>query len=152
VRPGAEAIRYTVDVVARFAFQLLEETGPDQVLTEIVSRGAAPMMPRASGQGLARGAKAINLPAWSKVLVDKLHIAERHVPGGKYSAGRTVFPSTMNEKGIMRAIREAYKTSMKVGIQGTDRVLLRGQSRGLEIEMWFNTATKTIETAYPVIP
>jgi hypothetical protein len=100
----------------------------------------------------ARGAKAINLPSWSKVTVDKLHILERHMHGAKYSAGRTVFPSTMNEKGIMRAIREAYGSSTKVGVQGADRVLLQGQGRGLTIEMWFNKATKTIETAYPVTP
>jgi RHS repeat-associated protein len=55
VRPGAEAIRYTIDVLARFAYQLIEETGPDQVLTEIASRGAAPMMPGVGGVGSASG-------------------------------------------------------------------------------------------------
>lgn len=100
----------------------------------------------------ARGMKAINLPAWRKVTVDMAHIIERHLPGAKYSAGRTVFPSTMNERGIARAIREAYKSSTKVGVQGADRVLLQGQGRGLTIEIWFNKATKTIDTAYPVTP
>jgi hypothetical protein len=94
--------------------------------------------------------KAINLPAWRNITVDMAHILERHTPNGRYAAGRTVFPSTMNEKGIARAIREAYGSSTKVGVQGTDRVLLQGQGRGLTIEMWFNKVTNTIETAYPV--
>jgi RHS repeat-associated protein len=96
------------------------------------------------------GAKAINLPSWSKVTVNISHILERHVPGAIYSKGRDVFPAAMNEKGIMRAIREAYNGAAKVGTQGADRVLLQGEGKGLKIEMWFNKTTKTIETAYPV--
>jgi RHS repeat-associated protein len=106
-------------------------------------------LPCARGGGIA---KAINLPSWSKIAVDKAHIFERHVPGAKYSAGRSVFPATMGEKGIMQAIRQAYENGNKVGVQGTDRVMLRGQGGGLTIEMWFNKATRTIETAYPVSP
>lgn len=44
----------------------------------------------------------------------------------------------------------AYESSTKVGVQGTDRVLLQGQGNGLTTKMWFNKATNTIETAYPV--
>jgi hypothetical protein len=96
-------------------------------------------------------AKTINLPAWRNVTVDMEHILPRHTPGGEFAGvPQTVFPSTMNEKGIERAIREAYQSSTKVGVQGTDRVLLRGEGRGLTIEMWFNKATRVIETAYPV--
>jgi hypothetical protein len=51
----------------------------------------------------------------------------------------------------LRAIREAYETSTKIGVQETDRILLMGHGAGLRIEMWFNKATKTIETAYPVV-
>jgi Bacterial EndoU nuclease len=78
------------------------------------------------------------------------HIAERHIPGGPLTAGRTVFPRTMSEKGVLRAIREAYQSSTKVGVQGTDRILLQGRGAGLTIEMWFNKVTNTIETAYPI--
>jgi hypothetical protein len=63
----------------------------------------------------------------------------------------TFFPSTMNEASVLRAIREAYETSTKIGVQETDRILLMGHGAGLRIEMWFNKATKTIETAYPVV-
>jgi hypothetical protein len=111
-------------------------------------------MVRHVGKRGAAGAatKALNLPAWRKVGVDMTHILERHVPGAKYSAGRSVFPSTMNEKGIMRAIREAYESSTMVAVQGTERILLQGHGRGLTIAMWFNKATNAIETAYPVLP
>lgn len=63
-----------------------------------------------------------------------------------------MFPSTMNERGVMRAIRDAYESSTKVGVQGADRVKLLGEGAGLKIEMWFNKTTKTIETAYPITP
>jgi RHS repeat-associated protein len=99
---------------------------------------------------VARARKAINLPAWRKVTVDKKHIADRHIPGGPFTEGRTIFPSTMSEKGVLRAIREAYESSTTVGMQGTDRIVLQGRGAGLKIEMWFNKVTKTIETAYPI--
>jgi len=101
------------------------------------------------GVGMAIAAKRVNLPAWSKVIVDMAHILERHIPGAPYSSGRTVFPGTMSERGIMSAIRDAYMSSTKVAVQG-ERVLLRGWGAGMEIEMWFNKATNVIETAYPV--
>lgn len=48
-------------------------------------------------------------------------------------------------------VKNAYKNvHSKLQTQG-DRMLLRGTaSNGLEIEMWINKATKTIETAYPI--
>ncbi|MNC77042.1 hypothetical protein D3C75_1288950 [compost metagenome] len=55
----------------------------------------------------------------------------------------------MNNSQIEKTVRDAYKNSSKLQTQG-DRVLVRGQSNGLTIEMWVNTKTKTIETAYPV--
>jgi RHS repeat-associated protein len=93
--------------------------------------------------------KRIGLPAWRKVAVDMVHIAERHMEGGIHTAGRTIFPGTMGEKAVMGAIREAWQTATKVGVQG-DRVKLLGQGAGYAIEMWFNKVTKVIETAYPV--
>jgi hypothetical protein len=80
-----------------------------------LSRKARTFAPRAI-------AKPVNLPAWRKVTVNMAHVLERHTPGGALSAARTVFPRTMNEKGIMRAIRDAYNSGTKVGVQGTDRV------------------------------
>ena len=99
---------------------------------------------------MGRAAKPVNLPAWRRITVDMVHILERHVPGAPYAAGRTVFPATMSERGILRAIREAYESSSIVGRQGSERLLLSGRGSGLTIEMWFNKLTRTIETAYPV--
>ncbi len=143
VLPGMPAVSQALDRAAGAAADLAYQSA--FVFTGTDGLGAAPAK-------VAGGVKAINLPTWSKVSVATGHILERHVPGARFAAGRTVFPSLMNEKGIMRAIREAYQTSRKVGVQGTDRVLLRGQGSGLTIEMWFNKATNTIETAYPVTP
>lgn len=56
----------------------------------------------------------------------------------------------MNAKGIESAMREAYSGARKIGTQGADRLVLEGKGAGLTIEMWFNKATNTIETAYPV--
>ncbi len=69
--------------------------------------------------------KAINLPAWRKVGIDMAHVMERHTAEGALSSGRTTFPELMSEKGIQRAIREAYRYGEKIGSQG-DRVLMRG--------------------------
>ena len=90
------------------------------------------------------------LPGFRKVNVDMKHIADRHIPGGSNTMNRTLFTG-MTERGVLRAVREAYGNAERVGVQGADRVLLRGQGAGLQIEMWLNTATSTIETAYPVI-
>lgn len=110
----------------------------------------------AIGQWLQRrlgaAAKPINLPAWRRITVNMRHIADRHMVGGPHTAGRTVFPSTMSEVGVMRAVREAYESSRKIGVQGNDRVKLLGDGGGLKIEMWFNKATNTIESAYPITP
>jgi hypothetical protein len=79
------------------------------------------------------------------------HIASSHVAGGsRIGAGsaKTLFPSGMSEGQIERTIREAYKYGEKIETQG-NRVLVRGQSGGLTIDMWVNKSSRTIETAYP---
>lgn len=78
------------------------------------------------------------------------HIASGHMRGGsRVSPLKTLFPEHMGLKQVERAVREAYRFGEKIGSQG-ERVLLRGRSAGLTIEMWVNRATKTIESAYPV--
>ncbi|GIN86917.1 hypothetical protein J6TS2_33030 [Heyndrickxia sporothermodurans] len=44
--------------------------------------------------------------------------------------------------------RNAYKHGKKIKKQG-NRVKVQGESGRLKIEMWVNTKTKVIETAYP---
>nr|WP_272898786.1 EndoU domain-containing protein [Paenibacillus sp. MMS18-CY102] len=80
------------------------------------------------------------------------HITSGHTAGGsraKQSGGKTIFPSNMSESQIEKTVREAYKNGSKVQTQG-DRVLVRGEANGVQVEMWVNTKTNTIETAYPI--
>jgi hypothetical protein len=99
----------------------------------------------------AAGVRAINLPGWSKLTVDMVHIAERHMMGGAQTAGKTLFVG-LSERGVMAAIRQAYGSATTVAVQG-ERVLLSGVTKtGTTVEMWLNKATNLIETAYPVVP
>ena len=95
----------------------------------------------------------MNLPAWKSVLIDMEHIASGHMQGGSriMSGSRKDIFYNMSQVQVERAVREAYRYSSRVASQG-DRVLLRGNSNssGYVVEMWVNTSTKTIETAYPV--
>jgi RHS repeat-associated protein len=104
----------------------------------------------ATGLGRVARLKPPSLPAWSKLNVNWEHIAERHVVGGPFTSGRSLFPVMMNKASIMRAIQQAYRSASTVAVQG-ERVLLRGAGGGLQIEMWYNRVTKVIETAYPVV-
>jgi RHS repeat-associated protein len=92
------------------------------------------------------------LPAWKKVSVDIGHIASGHMEGGsRVSSLKTLFPSSMTQKQVERAVRSAYRNvSDRIQTQG-DRILLQGTSdQGLKVEMWLNKATNMIETAYPI--
>lgn len=71
-----------------------------------------------------------------------------HLPDAAGALGKTVFRD-MSE-GAKAATLEAYKYGEKVAVNG-DRVLVRGYSQGLTIDMWVNRATNVIETAYPVV-
>ena len=99
----------------------------------------------------ARKLKAVNLPAWRNIAIDMEHVLAGHSAEGAFAAGRTTFPEFMNGQSIERAIRDAYRFGERIDSQG-DRVLVRGVSNGLTIEMWVNRATNAIETAYPVGP
>ena len=101
-------------------------------------------------KGLSVATKAVNLPAWRTIGIDMAHILERHTATSALSVNWTVFPEIMSEKGIERAIREAYRFGQRIGGEG-DRILMQGHSGGLTIEMWVNRATRMIETAYPVV-
>ncbi|WP_442954372.1 polymorphic toxin-type HINT domain-containing protein [Paenibacillus sp. MMS18-CY102] len=96
--------------------------------------------------------KPINLPSYKSINIDMDHITSGHTAGGsraKQSGGKTIFPSNMSESQIEKTVREAYKNGSKVQTQG-DRVLVRGEANGVQVEMWVNTKTNTIETAYPI--
>lgn len=94
--------------------------------------------------------KSPNLPAESDLVVDMDHIAERHIEGGRLIHGRDVFPTGMTREQVERAIREAYRGAKKVKSQTGGQLKLQGEAAGMVIEMYVNTVTKEIETAYPV--
>ena len=105
--------------------------------------------------GLTRRTKPISLPSIYKVKVDMEHILDRHTPCGltaiaRLKAGKDndVFPQEMTEQQIEKAVKEAYSNVKILSSQG-DRVLARGESGNMVIEVWINKSTKIIETAYP---
>ena len=91
------------------------------------------------------------LPSHKKIEVDLDHIVSGHTKGGSRTGGglKDLFPEYMSDEAVGRTVRKAYKNVYKkVKAQG-ERVLVRGNAEGVRVEMWVNTSTKTIETAYP---
>jgi len=102
------------------------------------------------GSSLGRIPKPINLPSWRRISIDIEHIARRHMVGGAEAGPRKdLFPEGLTPTQVLRLVKEAYRYARRVGSQGA-RVLVRGEADGMTIEMWVNTETRTIETAYPV--
>jgi len=100
---------------------------------------------------LRRCPKPVNLPKWKKIGIDLEHILSGHTAGGIraiQSGEKDLFPDWMTPSQIEDAIRQAYRYGQKVASQG-DRVLVSGPFGQGTIQMWVNTATRTIETAYP---
>jgi RHS repeat-associated protein len=95
--------------------------------------------------------KPVSLPAESSLSLNLTHIASGHMQGGsRVSSLKTLFPSGWSTAHVEKAVRDAYKCAKKMESQG-DRVRVRGAtSEGLTVEMWVNTSTKMIETAYPI--
>ena len=93
--------------------------------------------------------KSVNLPSYKSVKIDMLHIISGHTPGGNRGGPRKDrFPGWMKFAAIERAIREAYRFGERIRTQG-DRVFLRGPWGNNTIEMWVNTVTKVIKSAWP---
>jgi len=102
---------------------------------------------------LGMAAKAINLPSVRKIAIDMDHVLSGHTSAGTramQSGEKDLFPDAMNAQQVEMAIKQAYANGKKVQTQG-ERTLIQGTSKnGLKIEMWVNTETKTVETAYPM--
>ncbi|MCX7428855.1 MAG: polymorphic toxin-type HINT domain-containing protein, partial [Planctomycetia bacterium] len=96
--------------------------------------------------------KAVNLPAWKKVGIKIEHVVSGHTAGGARvlaNSAKSLFPSGMTATQIERVVRQAYRNAKRIKTQG-DRILLRGTSAGIEIEMWLDRVKKIITTAYPI--
>lgn len=98
--------------------------------------------------------KSINLPSWKKVNIDMGEVLSGHTVSGTRAIqssmsgkGKDIF-SNMTETQIEKAIRQAYRYGKKLETQG-DRTFISGNYGGLTIQMWVNTITNTIETAWP---
>ncbi|MDX8346148.1 EndoU domain-containing protein [Rossellomorea sp. YZS02] len=92
----------------------------------------------------------ITLPSYKVVKIDINHIADRHMYGGVYSKGRDLFPKNMTKSQVQSTVKDAYKNRYKkLQTQGKN-VKVRGKSHNMTIDMWVNTSTKEIETAYPI--
>lgn len=94
----------------------------------------------------------MTLPAWRKVGIDVEHIMSGHTVGGsRVSNLKSLFPETFDAAQVEKTVRSAYKNvHTKLVTQG-DRILVQGTAEnGMNLEMWLNKSTKTIETAYPI--
>lgn len=113
----------------------------------------------------AEKVKAVNLPAWEKLIIRSekdgtSHLISNHKVDGKgylqsLKAGgkKDSFPAWMTEKQIMSAVKEAYGKAEKRGIENweTGKILtLEGKSHGMTIRIHLNLDLKEIESAYPV--
>jgi RHS repeat-associated protein len=104
---------------------------------------------KAAAAAAAAASKPVNLPSYKDINIDMEHITSGHTEGGsRVSPNKDLFPKTMSEKAIERAVREAYKNGSKLATQG-ERVLVEGKGAGLTIRMWVNKVTRTIESAWP---
>jgi hypothetical protein len=163
-------------VVGQFIWDAFGDTAADvvELVRSIWNRdvkgtglsGGAILLPGVSAGGLkritghadelaqaSRKVKAVNLPSWRKIGIDMDEVLSGHTVSGDravQSGIKDLFPDSMNPSQIEKAIRQAYRHGEKILTQG-DRVKMRGPfgDTGGVVEMWVNTETKIIETAYP---
>lgn len=83
------------------------------------------------------------------------HIFERHWHGGRIAQHRAtgdIFGS-LSKADIKKVVDQAWEQRKRYRTQG-ERILYRADINTREwngtVEMWFNTNTKMLETAYPV--
>ncbi len=109
----------------------------------------------ATGAGIiyeAQKRKPVNLPAAKRITLDLDHIMSGHGSGGNRGGpNKDRFPKWVTPTIAEQIIRTAYRYGEKIRTQG-DRVLIRGPWDGSRfIEMWVNTTTKMIESAWPKV-
>jgi hypothetical protein len=83
------------------------------------------------------------------------HIFDRHSDWGKkalQSGEKTIFKG-LTETQIKEVVQGAYKNIFKHYRSATQEgiVIMRGTYKSWIVEFWVNTATKTVETAYPIL-
>lgn len=104
--------------------------------------------------------RPFHFPPSSKVSVDMTHIMSGHTSTGcrKISSQRAnghkdVFPASWTADKIEHAVRQAYHhADERVGVlhqKGETKHIILGSFDGHRIEMYYNSDTRMIETAYP---
>lgn len=97
------------------------------------------------------------VPTAEELRTDMAHILNCHTVGGSEATpGKTLFPASMDERQIEVAIRQAYaegginwQNGVHLRVRQIPEVMPTREDDDLEIEMWVNPVTKTIETAFP---
>ena len=91
------------------------------------------------------------------------HIFNNHAPWGRVALQRTrmsrnsIFQG-LNESQIMARVKGAWKDRELVGSQTDPYGVLKAKYRGVDpgsgstLEFWFDVASKTVDTAYPIKP
>ena len=93
--------------------------------------------------------KPVNLPSYKKIKLDMEEILSGHGPNDKRGGPKKDrFPWYMTAPAIEKAVRQAYRYGKVINRQG-ERVFVRGPWGRSYIEMWVNTVTDIIETAWP---
>ena len=105
--------------------------------------------------------KPVNLPGKKKVKIETDDIRSKHTESGEKHKERMknknrnkakdkdLWPDDISDKELEKAVREAYGKSKVKERQG-ESVRVEGKSKDYgTVEMWVNTQTKTIETAWP---
>jgi len=100
--------------------------------------------PDAAGYGLPP------VPTAEELCIDMKHILNSHTVGGSEATpDKSLFPAHMDERQIEVTIRQAYAEGEFSWPDGVHLWVTRKEA-GLDMEMWVNTASKTVETAYPL--
>ena len=93
--------------------------------------------------------KPVNLPSYKRIKLDMDHIMSGHGYNGNRGPNKDKFPPWVNPYIAEKIIRHAYRYGEKIKSQG-DRVMIHGPwYKNNIIEMWVNTKTMIIESAWP---
>lgn len=116
--------------------------------------------PKILGRAARDFGTRVSTPSPKDIKVRIGHIIDNHTLGGsgfrtstRANGNKTAFPERMTPQDIDRAVREAYSNSREVrspreSPDGKIR-LLEGDSGDLTIQMFYNSTTKEIESAFP---
>ena len=123
-----------------------------------VTIGPPVIAPGTAGAPMEAG-RPSDLPSWNNASIDWEHIYDGHwdgTPLARNANPRRVGNNTMfnglTKEQIQRVVRNAYAAVDKKLETQNERIRVRGQADGWQVEFWVNKLTREIETAYPLFP